>query len=211
MPPEPPPSTAEELAAYYRASVLLLRSRTVRALLRAYGLLVDPEHLAATTEEFARIAATVVLAGQRAAVTLADAFVALVLSRETGLLYPARGVDPAPFLGLRDTDAPLEAVLASSQVFVRRALEQDRPEEEALAYGAHRAVRLGATEVVRAGADALAALADDSGLSPGWRRVTGPTACPVCAGLADGSLQPWDAEVQAHPHCSCVARPVVAS
>lgn len=199
MASEAPGAVVSALAL--RRALLVVRRFTLADVARAWRVVV-PAELAATTAAFALVAAVAVLTGQRAAVRLADVWFA----RRLGL--PPAGLDPAPFLGLRDTEAPLPAVLASSGAYVRRALDRGHDEPLALASGLYRAERLASTEVTRAGTEAVAELATRSG-SAGWRRLPGPGACEVCRGLADGSLQPWSAKVAAHPHCSCMPEPVL--
>lgn len=70
-----------------------------------------------------------------------------------------------------------------------------------------RAVRLARNESLTAGADAYT-----EGMTlravPGWVRVTGPTPCPLCAGLAAGDeVLPPQARMARHVGCSCVQRP----
>lgn len=197
------------LAVEYRARQALAADVTARGLGAIWVATVDPDHLEATIPDFATAGAVYVEGGQHVAATLTDAFVSDYLWVETDEAHLPQGVDPGQFLGLEDTDAPISAVLAASAAYVRRALAQDRPMEEALDFGLSRATRLARSEVMGAGRRALAGLAGRTGRFSGWRRQTSSRPCRFCAALADGRIHPWSRKVSAHPNCSCTAIPVV--
>ncbi|MEJ7765031.1 MAG: hypothetical protein WKF86_06010 [Acidimicrobiales bacterium] len=179
--------------------LLALRGSAVLGVADLWAALVSVADLWPSVRRFGVAASLVTGRAQTRAVALADLHVANVLG------IPPTGIAPARFLGNPSTPTPLPLVLASSGHYVARALAPGRDEAEALDRGLARAVRITATETARAGTDAVAAIAQDR--TEGWRRVTGPKPCPICAGLADGSINPWDDEekISAHPHCSCVA------
>lgn len=43
----------------------------------------------------------------------------------------------------------------------------------------------------------------------GWRRVTGPNACPLCREWDDGQVRPTSIRMAHHTGCSCVQEPVI--
>lgn len=183
-------------AEAFRGALVGVRNAAVLQTVATWRSVVTVADLLPTVRAFAVLTALVVAREQRRAVALADLYLATLLrTRPTGL-------DPIPFLGNPSTPAPLGAALASSSALVRHGLEQGADEGTALHRGLHRATRIVSTEVVRAGTDALAELAKDR--TTGWRRHTGPDPCPICAGLADGTVNRWGEAVSAHPHCSCV-------
>lgn len=184
-------------ALFLRDLLLRVRNATAAQVAALWRLLFDIEDITASATVFGAAAASTVQGGQVLAVEAANAWF-------TGVIGAApRGLDPTPFLGVKDTTVALPDVLASSGLFVWAALERGEAEEQARAAGLYRALRLTSTETMRAGTDAVADLASDGG-STGWRRQTGPNPCPICQGLADGSLHPWDEAISAHPHCSCI-------
>ena len=197
----PAAAAAVASAVALRTALVALRGLTLADVASAWRL-VEVERLAETCALFGAVAAAVLLRGQRSAVRLADVWAARLFGR------PTTGLDPAPFTGLRGTDAPPGAVLASSGAYVAYGLALGHEPDLALVSGLYRAQRLTSTEVTRAGTEAAAELAAAEG-SPGWRRHVGPGACPVCVGLADGSIRPCDERVAGHPHCSCVGVPVL--
>lgn len=183
-------------AETFRLLLLALRGSAVMAVADLWAALVTVADLWPSVRRFGVVAALVTGRGQVRAVALADAHVSALLG------IPTTGIAPARFLGNPSTPTPLPLVLASSGHYVARALDQGRDEAEALDRGLARAVRIVSTETTRAGTDAVAELARDR--TEGWRRVTGPKPCAICTGLADGTVNPWDEAVSAHPHCSCV-------
>lgn len=183
-----------ETAEAFRSALVALRTRAVLAVATLWKAMVSVDRLA-RIGDFGTLAALVVEAAQRQGVALA------ALHASGILRTPPSGIDPGRFVGNPSTSAPLPAVLASSSIYVRHALATGHDEAVALERGLHRATRITSTEVTRAGTDALAELARDTS---GWRRVTGPSPCAICAGLADGTVNRWDEAVSAHPHCSCV-------
>lgn len=185
-----------------REALVRVRNATAGRVAELWRAVVDLEDITRSAAVFGAAATGMVEAGQRVAVALADLWAGRVFGRGP------RGIDPARFVGA-SAQTPLPAVLASSGAYTWRALLRGADEPTALASGLYRATRVTTTEVTRAGLEAVADIALQEG-SPGWRRRTSPGACPVCRGLADGSLQPWDEAVAAHPFCSCTPIPELA-
>jgi hypothetical protein len=207
------PRTEEALilATQYRSYQIAAADATAKRLAMIWAATVDPENVDGTIPEFAAAGASNIVAGQHVAVESTDVFISDYLWLETSEAHLPVGQDPADWVGLADTDAPLPAVLAASAAYVRRALEQGRPVEEAMDYGLSRATRLARSEVLGAGRRSLADLAQRTGRFSGWRRQTSSKPCRFCAALADGRIHPWSKKVGTHPNCSCTAIPVVRS
>ena len=205
------PSSDESLAlaGRHRLGQIALAD-TVAGFLGEAWTIVDPDLEPTDVAMFGVAAAGVVEHGQAVAVGANDVFLADYLTAETGELYLPTGVDPDRFLGASETDAPLGGILGGGvAAYVRRALDASRPVEEALAYGLSRAQRLARSEIMGAGQRALAFLAGGNRQLRGWRRLTGKRPCAICRRLADGQIMSWSAKVQVHPHCSCMAVPIV--
>jgi hypothetical protein len=125
---------------------------------------------------------------------------------------------PASERALRVTDSYRERLLAlqaralqalaATLITVKTAIKQDRPPEQALALGEHRATRLVATAALSAPRIALhsAIRADDR--IAGWRRVTFG-GCGACLAAATGEVEPPDRPLKVHAHCRCTAEPVL--
>lgn len=183
-------------AEAFRRAVLNLRRQLVASLLIGWSGFVDLADLGRSVSNFGMVGAALVDGAQRRAVGIAAQYVSSALG------IPPTGIDPAPFLGNPSTPLPLSVVLAGPPLAtIRHNLAQGQPAEVALDRGRYRAARIAQTEVQRAGNDAVAHLAADR--SPGWIRHLGDAPCPICRGLADGSIRPWSEAVSAHPLCSC--------
>lgn len=75
------------------------------------------------------------------------------------------------------------------------------------ALGAGSVTRLGRSEPLRAGQDALSQGIKANPAVEGWTRHTGGNACPVCTALAGPVLPAAVPMVNPHPTCSCVQVP----
>lgn len=197
------------LAMRYREDQVQIAEMTAKRLDSVWDRIVDPDDLDGTIPEWAVAGAFTVLGGQYLATSGSDLFVTNFLWAEVDELHLPVGAEPADWMGLTGTDAPLPAVLRSSGSLVRRALEAGRPVEEAMAHGLVRATRLARNEVLEAGQRSLADLAQRTRRFSGWRRATSSSPCRLCVSMADGFVHKWGDKVRIHVGCSCSAIPVV--
>lgn len=188
----------------HREQVLALRQRVLRAVSLAWGL-VTLDDLPGTHAQWRELAAEYLHAGQRAAAYEAHAYVAAYTASETGGLVQARVRPVEEYVGRSiDDSSDIQARLAGSLVAVRFALMVKR---EALAAGLVRAQQVTAMEVAHSARRALSDALVDTPETVGWRRVTAPRACTVCAAAATGAVIDPDELPDAHPWCRCVAEP----
>jgi len=167
---------SERLAGHYRADVMAERDAALAAVLAALDEVDDPD-----TFPYLGGALTTVGIGRQ--VALADSYLALVLTVLRREAVPALGLSATA-----DTDRLELAFAAALELY-----DDPRPS----------VARIVTAETTGAGRDALA-----EGMTRrrvGWTRHTGPSPCPLCTELADGSVLPPDVPMAGHPGCACVA------
>jgi hypothetical protein len=184
MPGGPAPAsqdyaTVDGPAVRYRTLTRRLADASAAALLALWQRLQDG---ALTTDDLAALGASSMQAANSQAYTLADLYLAHVLTaRPLGLSAPA--------------DLP-----RLRQAVSTAASEQGTNPADAL----H---RLGRSEPLRSGQTAMTTGMQDHGVR-GWTRHTGGRACQVCADLANGAVLAPTTSMWTHPGCSCVPQPV---
>lgn len=192
--PAPAPAV-ERVESAYRAQVLALATLAAGEMTGALSLPVpDPVFLAAGSAVVARAASR--------AVAAADLSLAAALA-------PA-GSPPLP-LGLLP-DPTVAAHARKGLTTLLDTLPGDPPDDGEQAAARRepitaRAVRLAREQSLDAGTRAYA-----DGMTrrrvPGWTRVTGPSPCPLCRGLAArDEVLPAAHAMARHVGCSCVQRP----
>ncbi len=193
--PAAPPAPAAEQPSAYRAQTIALAALAAGEMAAALARPTpDAFFLAAGSAVVARAASR--------AVTAADLSLAAALA-------PA-GTPPLPLGLLPD---PIVAARARKGLTTLLAtLPGDPPDDGETAAVRRepitaRAVRLARAESLAAGVEAYT-----EGMTrrrvPGWTRVTGPTPCPLCAGLAGrDEVLPASHRMARHAGCSCVQRP----
>lgn len=171
---------AYRLSQAFRAAMVTLRASVVRGLL-AQGW---------SEEAIVALVAT----GQRQAATRADRFLADYLTIELGEGRTVVGVDPDDYTR---TDKTVRAIRTAAALHTGPRLTVVRRQivENEILWSARTAQR-----------DAMTATPEVDG----WRRLTDADPCPMCRGLADGSVLPPEVDMVAHPSCACVAVPSVS-
>lgn len=170
---------AYRLAQGYRVLGVQLADATAAAALAAHDRL--------GSRAFAAAGAALIARAQVRAVDLSAAFLADLLTLELRRPTAAPALDPGAYA---DPD------------HLGRALRTAAGDPASVA-------RVARSEPLWAARTSLRDGMTASGQIDGWRRLTGARVCPFCAALADGSVLPPWVDVRTHPHCSCVALPVV--
>lgn len=196
-----------DLNTAYRARLIDVRDRTVRALARGWPTNIDTYDR--DVRRWLAAAVQIVTAGQSHEITLTDGFLARFLTLELGPTDPA-GVDPDRWAGRTRDGRPIGRVLALADTSVRVALSGGAEPAAALDAGLARAVRVARTETMEAARSAMAATIEEDDRIDGWRRVTSRNPCPACLGLSAQGLRATDHSLSIHASCSCTALPVVA-
>lgn len=192
--PAPEPVPAEAPSAY-RAQTIALAERAAAEM----GALVGAPTPDAV---FVAAGAAVVARAASRAVMAADLSLAAVVAPP--------GAPPLP-LGLLPVDGTADRA-ARGLTTLLGTLDGAPPSDPELAALRRepitaRAVRLARAESLAAGQGAYTRGMTAHGV-PGWVRVTGPTPCPLCAGLAlRAEVLPPDHRMAKHTGCSCVQKP----
>jgi hypothetical protein len=175
--------TAPTLAPYQRATQRLADS-SGRALSASYDALTRGD---LSEQEFLDLGAGQLTAANAKATAMADDAVASYWSAVRG--------EPTPTLGLGVEPGTTKRLHNGIKVTIRRPNPPMR------------VARIGRAEPLDAGqrASLRAMRAHRVG---GWTRVTTGEACPLCTGLADGSVYPPTTSMITHPGCDCIAEPV---
>ncbi len=181
----------------YRAATLRLAGTSESAVLSLWS-----RYQAGQLDEaqFRTLAAAVIAAHNARAVTLADLALAAVLAVELARLVVPLGLlatDDRP--RLREALGTLLARAAALELPGADAVERSDAELAMMA-------RIARSEPLAAGQGTF-----QRGMQrrrvPGWTRGTGPAPCPVCAGLADGTVLAPSTVMYTHRGCSCVMIP----
>lgn len=151
--------------------------------------------------EFVAAVAPLVLAGQRQAVLLADAFVARALER------PALGLDPEPLTGpAARAGVPADEQWRRPFVTAWTALAAGTDWRQAIDSGGARARSMAATDVQLSHRAALDAIQTADPLIRGWQRRADAGACAFCRRV-DGALVRSASAAPLHPGCGCGFEP----
>lgn len=192
-----PPSLADaHLVAQAR-----LREIIARAVTRAWVSL--PAYDRANLDEYLSAVIPTVLAGQRYAVNLTDAYVALELDRQP------LGIDPTDLIGagVRAGVDP-ETVYTRSFVTLWSALGRGTPFDDAVAQGLHRATSTASTDVQLSHRAAYGAIQVADPQIRGYKRQADASACTFCVTVSGAFVKSAGA-MPLHNHCGCGLVPVI--
>lgn len=197
---------SEALTSAYQ---LRLR-RIAEALAGGLGVVWNqlPTPSAEATEQWLRVVVPLVLAAQRQAVNLSDAYVATYITAEIGRRAGPVGIDPAPIIGVRARGGtPLERVYARPVGLLSAAMTAGKTMDEALRTERWRLDRDAQTDVSLAARSARRELGMTEDEIVGYRRVVSG-GCALCASFAD-SFHRADDFMPIHPGCNCGGEPVL--
>lgn len=158
----------------------------------------------ANLDEWLSNVVPVVLAGQRQAVALTDAYVALELRRRP------LGVDPTPLIGagVRAGIDP-ETVYSRSFITLWSALARGTQYDDAVAQGLDRSTSAGQMDVQLSHRAAYGAIqAADTNIF-GYRRIADSGACGFCL-TVNGAYVKNASASPLHNHCGCGLQPITS-
>lgn len=144
----------------------------------------------------------VLMAGQRAAVAQAVAYVPAVLDELNVSAVPVAEVAAGSLVGIASDGRPLASLLYQTVVKTRTALGQGLSLSESLSSGGDLLDEIVSTQVVDAGRDAESLGAVVRPDVTGFVRMLVLPSCDRCAILA-GRFYKWNAGFLRHPHCDC--------
>lgn len=143
-----------------------------------------------------------ILAAQRQAVSLSDAYVARVLGRRP------LGIDPAPVIArVRGAVSP-SVTYRRPFVTVWSGLSDGKPYEAAVRAGEARLAASAALDVQAAHFAALQEVQDRDPVIRGWMRVADPDACEWCRMIDGAKVKRADAS-PLHARCGCALGPLI--
>lgn len=209
------PATLAAAAATdtYRAGLASIRAELLAGLGYWWAQTVLQTDVAAGVDAWLPAAVALIARSQRLAAIAAPAYVAQFVSLSLDRAIEARPIDVEPLVGRVADGRPLGDVLPSVRPLVLTEIGAGTDPQAALQHGFQSAARIGGSETLRAGRDALdQAMVAEPHIRGKYRRVTSTDACPFCRAIAArGGVFRAQTTVHfaAHPHCSCSAEPVV--
>lgn len=147
-------------------------------------------------------APTTVTASMRRMLTRETANAAAHGVEQVARMLAAGGISPPKDLGVPVTGPPLTLERTIGDVWRSTAQLPSTARRAAL----ERIIDQSLTNAWRDGMHAAMAAAPEV---IGWRRVARAGCCGACLALADGRMIPLDVPLDGHPHCHCVAEPVI--
>lgn len=167
---------------------------------------VSPEHIRESWAEAVDEYVDVLEGLQYRAAAAGSSYGAQTLAQSSGVYRPPAGfVDPAGFVGVAPSGAPLRAAAQAPVVGSLLLIKQGADPASALRSGLAQLQRLTRTAVADAGRTAAQAdLASRRGV--GYIRMVNPPACDRCILLA-GRFFRWNNGFRRHPNCDCVHVP----
>jgi len=189
-----------ELADAHISAQARLRELAALGVRRAWARL--PGYNEADVATFLGLAVPVVVAAQRASITLTDAFLALALGRA-----PV-GIDAGRLLAdrVRGGVTP-EEVYRRPFVTIWTALAAGTGYDDAVAAGLARAASSAEMDVQLASRAAMAAAQDADPQIRGYQRVADDDACAYCR-MIDGAFVKRADAMALHNHCGCTLMPL---
>lgn len=149
---------------------------------------------------FLAVVVPLILAAQRHAVSLSDAYVARVLGRAP------LGIDSGPVVAAVRGDTTPQIVYRRPFVTVWSDLQAGKPYEDAVAAGRARASASAAMDVQLAHFKGLQAVQDRDPVVKSWRRRADPGACAFCRMIDGAKVLRADAS-PLHNRCGCGLEP----
>lgn len=231
--------TAYAYAEQYRADAVAARDAAAAEVQSAFE-----EFVAGTTGGavvFGIVAGAITAKAVAEQVALADEFLSLFLTFDTGFEFLPVGLDPARFVSQSRLEAAYQvsatrrsvtdrldlaparlsiAKVSESEIFNagRRALTELLirrslpPQREEQPFVTPQQFFAEAAQAAREGRPRRTPAPRSRPRVTGWRRMTGPNPCDVCRALADGQLRdPGDFLKPGHPRCRCTALPVTSA
>lgn len=186
---------SEELAQAQIAAQQRVRERASEAVARAWTSL--PSYDEDDVPAFLAVAVPAVIAAQRVAASLTNAFLARSVGRQPLQLDLARLIGPA----IRNGTMPAD-VYRRPFVTTWTALKEGVAYEDAVARGRHRATSAAAMDVQLTMRQTLVNVGERDELILGYRRVPDPGACDFCRLIA-GRRYTVDQLMPVHNHCGC--------
>lgn len=147
-----------------------------------------------------------ITAGQLATAAAADRYVDDVVDSEGGDPARAGRVRAEAFAGAAADGRPLDSLMLLSLITTKQGIAGGLSVDDALMRGLNQALRLGSSEAMQSGRNAVGSSMAGKRTIQGYVRVVQPPACARCIILA-GKEYGWNTGFQRHPKCDCVHLP----
>jgi hypothetical protein len=192
------------LAGRHLAQQRRIAAASMAAALREWGLL-DAKDLRASWSSFGPRLVKVLTAGQMAAASGANDYVAAVAAAEDAAGEEAL-VNPAAFAGVAADGRSLDTLMLRPLITAYRAIGDGATPAQAMSTGRGLLATIVRSEVADAGRGAVGVGIAGRRTIQGYVRVVQPPACSRCIILA-GTEWGWNKGFQRHPRCDCIHLP----
>lgn len=202
----PASSRSLALTDLYRARLRQVRERATRVTEQAWQS-VDLADLEATFGDWVGATTTAVADAQVTATRLSAGYLSAYLSSELGRGIATVTIDAADYAGTARDGRPLAEAYDTARVAVLVALKDGKPNDEALGFGRHRALRAVELDVMQAARQSLQDAQRDHPLVEGYHRAVSGT-CGACVAASEGAHSD-SSTFETHPGCQCIPEPIV--
>lgn len=196
-----------ELERRYRFQVAALRRQVLEALRRLYGQTISAQDLDGAFAAFIPRAAIILRAGQSRAVSLASAYLAALISVESGRRPDLGFFTGQEIVGTTSEGKSLEEGMDAFRSMVKERIGDGADIRDALDYGRSISERFGDSELTSAIDRQTQAVTSISGEFSGWEGVVSGGACDPCQGNA--GFHELAEEMYRHGNCNCTKQFVV--
>lgn len=197
-------SQARRLTETHRLAQARISAVAVQALRSAF-LLLDPQDLDATTQEFLRTAVPIVMGQQALSAQLAAQYLAVFRRLELPGAAAMEAVIAAPL----PPEQVATALTVTGPVSIKSAMARGVPLDTATKTAQANIARAGIRLVLSGGRNTITATTHADPKAIGWARATSGSPCAFCAkGAAKGIWTERGAHMDAHDGCHCSAEPI---
>lgn len=197
-----------ELERRYRLQLAALRQQVLTALRRLYGETVTPDDLDAAFAAFNPRAASLLRAGQSRGISLATAYLAALISVESGRRPDLGAFTGAGIIGTTAEGMALEEGMDAFRSMVKSQIGKGAEVDQALDFGRAIAERFTDAELTSAVDRHTDAVTAGSGEFSGWEGIVSALACDPCQG--NSGFHELSESMYRHGSCNCTKQYVVA-
>lgn len=197
--------TSLRLTDRYSQSLATTAARVARIARSRWNM--DPGDFDGSYETWLDVVVPLVTSAQRTNERLSVAYINAFLRSETG--RSARLKLAESVAGTSRDGRPLREAWESPPIKAKVAMSEGKSVEQAMAEAQTAALRHADLDTYYGARSASTALMVAATAITGYMRVAGGNACGACLGAADGTVFDTDEVFEFHPHCDCVAEPVV--
>lgn len=194
------------LTDLYRQSLVTIRERAERVADGAWSQ-VDLADLEATFTDWLGATSTAVSDAQLRATRLTAGYLTAFLSSELDRRVPTVSIDGRAYAGKARDGRSLAEAYQTAKIGILVSLKEGKRNEEALAFGRHRALRAVELDVMQAARQSLQDAQRAHPLVEGYQRAVSGT-CGACV-AASAKTYSDTSIFETHPGCQCIPEPRV--